>query len=177
MSSTRNILSSAVSGALLNFCQSRAVLAINAGSAATIKNTGAIIYCIDGVLYTKTALSAQSIAVTHGFEGNLVAAGPAAYVQPAGTTVYYVIALNAAGTVAVVQGTYSGQSVTYANDLTKIITGSGGIPAEPSGYTAIGVLKVVTANAATFTPGTTALDATDVTVTYYNVAVLPTSLT
>jgi hypothetical protein len=176
MSSLSNIQSAAVSKVLSNFCSSRIALAINAGGAATVKNTGAIIYAIDGVLHTKAALAAQSIAVTHGFEGKLVAAGPAAYVQPAGTTVLYVLALNAGGDVAVVQGTYLGQTITYPADLTKIVTGNGLIPTEPDGYTAVGVIKVATANAATFTPGTTALDAADVTATYYNVAVLPITL-
>lgn len=176
MSSLANIQSAIVAKALGNRCLSKITLAINAASAATVKSTGATIFSILGVLYTKAALAAQSIAVTHGFEGNLVAAGPAAYVQPAETTVIYVLALNAAGTVAVVQGTYDGQSVTYPADLSKIITGNGAVPTEPDGYTAIGALKVETAAATTFTPGTTLLDAAGVTVTYFDIAALPATL-
>lgn len=158
-----------------NQCLSKITLAINAGSAATIKNTGAIVYAIGGVLYTKTALSAQSFAVTHGPFGAAVAAGPAAYVQPANTTVFYVVSLDASGNVAVSQGSYLGQTITFANDLSKVWTGNGAIPVEPDNFTAIGVVKIVT-GATTFTPGTTALDAANVTATYYDVMVLPPSL-
>ena len=96
--------------------------------------------------------------------------------QPVLTTAYYVIALDAAGTVAVVQGSYAGQAITFANDLSKVLIGTGAIPDEPAGYTAIGVIKVALAGAATFTPGTTALDAANVTATYFDVAILPATL-
>ena len=158
------------------FCLTKIVLAINAASAATIKNTGSIIYAVDGVLYTKAALSAQSIAPTHNCFGETVGGNqPAAYVQPANTTVFYVVSLNAAGTVAISQGSYAGQSMAYPNDLSKVLTGQGGLPVEPDGYTAIGVIKVVT-GATTFNPGTTNLDAANVTATYYDVSRLPASL-
>lgn len=176
MSRLSSINDGALRKALGNRCQTFATLAINAGSAATIKTTGATIYSIDGVLKTKAALSAQSFAVTHRADGLAVDANEPAYVQPAGTTVFYVVALDATGTVAIVQGTFAGQSVTFKPDLSRIETGTGLIPFEPAGYTAIGVVKVVTANAATFTPGTTALDATDVTATYHNVTMLPDTL-
>ena len=176
MSSITSIVSADVRKVLMNCCMSKATLAINAGSAATIKTTGATTYMLDGVLYSKAALSAQSMAATHGAFGDPVAAGPAAYVQPVLTTAYYVIALNAAGTVAVVQGCYLGQPITFANDLSKSYIGDGAIPLEPIGYTAIGVIKVALAGAATFTPGTTALDAANVTATYFDVAILPATL-
>ncbi len=85
-------------------------------------------------------------------------------------------ALKKDGTVAVVQGSYSGQSVTFMPDLSKIMTGNGDIPDEPNGYTAIGAIKVATAAATTFTPGTTLLDAVGITATYFDVSVLPESL-
>lgn len=176
MSSLSSIVSAEVRKALANRCLTKATLAINAGSAATIKTTGATIYSIDGVLYSKAALAAQSIAPTHDAFGNLVAAGVAAYVQPTATTVYYVISLNSAGNVAVSQGSYAGQVQTFANDLSKIYTGTGAIPVEPAGYTAIGVIKVAPTSAATFTPGTTALDAANVNATYFDVSMLPTTL-
>lgn len=158
------------------FCLSLITLAINAAGAATVKSTGTITFAIDGVLYSKAALAAQSIAPTHNAFGETVGGNqPAAYVQPANTTVFYVLSLNAAGTVAVSQGSYAGQSIAYPNDLSKVLTGQGGLPVEPDGYTAIGVIKVVT-GATTFTPGTTLLDAANVTATYYNVSRLPASL-
>ncbi|MEO8296344.1 MAG: hypothetical protein ABI574_00910 [Burkholderiales bacterium] len=159
-----------------NFCFTKITLAINAASAATVKSTGAIVYTIGGLFFTKSALAAQSIAVTHRLFGEPVTVADPAFVQPSGTTVFYVLSLNAAGTVAVSQGSYAGQAVTYAGDLSRIVTGDGDLPEEPAGYTAIGVLKVATTGGATFTPGTTALDAANVAVTYYDVATLPETL-
>ena len=176
MSSITSIVSADVRKVLMNRCLTKATLAINAGAAATIKTTGATTYTVDGVMYSKAALAAQSMAVTHGCFGEVVAAGPAAFVQPVLTTVFYVVALNAAGTVAIVQGCFAGQNITFANDLSKVIVGNGAIPDEPAGYTAIGVIKVALAGAATFTPGTTALDAANVTATYFDVTILPATL-
>ena len=176
MSSIVNIVSADVRKVLANRCLTKATLAINAAAAATIRTTGATTYTVNGVMYSRDAISAQSIAVTHDCFGNLVAAGVAAYVQPTLTTVFYVISVNAAGTVAVSQGSYAGQPQTFANDLSKIYTGNGEIPAEPAGYTAIGVIKVAPTVAATFTPGTTALDATNVNATYFDIDVLPATL-
>lgn len=45
--------------AFANMCFTKATLAINAGSAATVKTTGSTIYTVNGVFYTKTALAAQ----------------------------------------------------------------------------------------------------------------------
>jgi hypothetical protein len=152
----------------------KATLAINAGSAATIKNTGAIIFSVDGVMLTKAALSAQSIAITHDQFGRDVTTQPslAAYVQPVLTTVYYIIALNAGGTVATVQGGYAGQALTLNN---QAFLSDGSMPVCPEGYTPVGVIKVALAGAATFTPATTALDAASVTATYFDVSTLPTA--
>lgn len=155
-------------------CYTKGVLAMNAAGAATVKTTNALVFSVDGILYTETALSAQSIAVTHNLFGFAVsgasASGPSAYVQPANSTVIYVVALNSAGTVAVVQGGYNGQSVTLPGGV--VLVSKGEVPEVPVGYAAIGVLKVVT-GAATFTPGTTLLDASNVTVTYTDVSLLP----
>lgn len=176
MSRISALASASLRQVLGNRCHTKATLAINAGGAATVKTTGATIYSVGGVLYTKAALAAQSIAVTHRLDGSAVTTAEPAYVQPAETTVIYVVALNAGGTVAVVQGSYAGQAVKFRPDLTKIMTGDGDIPDEPAGYTAIGAIKVTTAAATTFTPGTTLLDAAGITATYFDVSVLPESL-
>lgn len=155
-------LASAAARLLGNMNYGKAVVAINAGSAATIKTTNAIIYSIDGVLYSKAILSAQALAVPSG--------ASAFYVQPANTTVYYVFAVNAAGTVVTIQGDYAGQALTPHG------VGSGHIPDVPAGYTAFGVMKVACGSAA-FTPATTALDAANITFTFYDVGVLPAANT
>jgi hypothetical protein len=174
MAALKEISNGIIRLALGNSCISKAILAINAGGAATVKTTNAINFGVDGVLYSKAALAAQSIAVTHDAFGNPVGGNNlAAYVQPAGTTSYLLLCVNAAGTVAVVQGTYAGQALSFPNDLSKVLTGKGDIPAEPAGYTAFGLIKVVTAGAATFQPGTTLLDAANVTATYFDLEYVP----
>lgn len=154
-------------------CYVYSTLAINAASAATVKTTGAVIYSVDGVMYSKAALSAQSIAITHDQLGRDVSVQPswAAYVQPQNTTVYYLLGVNAAGTICTVQGGYAGQSLTLNN---QPWVSDGSMPALPVGYAPIGVIKVAT-GAVTFTPATTALDAASVTATYFNVSTLPTA--
>lgn len=176
MSDLSKITDQDTANAIGGMCLSKVTLAINAGGAATVRTTGACIYTVGGVFSTKAALSAQSVAPTHRFDGRPVTVADPAFVQPINTTVIYVVALNAAGTVAVVQGTFAGQQVTYGSDLSKIVTAGGGVPQLPAGYTAIGAFKVATNGVATFTPGTTLLDAAGVTVTYFDLALLPASL-
>lgn len=157
--------------ALGDRCYSYATLAINAGGAATIKTTGATAYSVDGVMYTKAALAAQSIVVTHNlFGGAVTGNGPAAYIQPANTTAIYVVALDAAGNVAIVQGGYAGQQILLPQGVVQ--TAKFEAPVVPVGYAPIGYLKVAL-GATTFTAGTTLLDAANVTVTYVNVSALP----
>lgn len=173
MSSISHINAAGVRSVITNMTLSAAVLAINAAGAATVKTTGAIVYSVGGIAKSKTALSAQSIAVTHDFQGTAVAKGFKAYAQPAGTRVVYVLSVNAAGTVAVSQGTYAGQRMPKPGDLSITLDGTGYVPAEPKGYTAFGAIVIDLSQAATFTPGTTALDAAGVTATFYDVSVLP----
>lgn len=176
MSTLAALVNQDVVNAIGNFCLSKGVLAINAGSAATIKTTNALNYSVGGVLYTKSALSAQSFAATHRPDGSAVTTANPQYVQPASTTVIYVVALNANGDVAVIQGSYAGQALTYVGTPSKTVTQTGGVPALPAGYVPIGAVKVATATATTFTPGTTALDAAGITATYFDLALLPITL-
>lgn len=152
-------------------------LAINAAGAATVKTNAAIQYTNNGVIKYKAALAAQSIAPTVGVAYPL----PAGANPATGATYqcYFTIGLDAAGAVVVVQGSYAGQKLSL--DPTKGLgssqagsswVGDGSIPDVPDGVTPIGVLKVVNATNA-FTPGTTLLDAAGVTVSYFDVAILP----
>lgn len=163
--------------ALGTSCLVKAVLAINAAAAATVKTTNAITYVIDGILYSKVALAAQALAPISG----------AFYTQPANTTVYYTLALDAAGNVRVVQGTYAGQPLNTGGVVT---VGDGTVPDVPdlsvasmdtSGnqtpatiWCPFGVIKVVT-GATTFLAGTDALDKASCTFTFYDVMYLPSN--
>ena len=167
MSRLSDVTNAAIKKLLGTKCVSKITLAINAGGAATVKNTNAIVYAIAGLFYTASALSAQSIAVTHGY--NAVAGG--GYVQPVSTTVYYTLALNAAGTLCVVQGSYAGQALSGQMGTSAV--GDGAIPDVPDGYCPIGYIKVVTDSTHTFTAGTTVLDSAGITATYQDLFVLP----
>ena len=128
-----------------NICLTACTLAINAASAATFKTTGTTTYTVDGRFCTKAALVAQAFSPIPG----TVHAGVAI-----GQTGYYVVGLDAAGTV-------------------RTFEGVGVLPDVADGFTPIGIIKVVATSAA-FVPGTTALDAAGLTVTYTDVALLPT---
>lgn len=172
MSRISDITNAAIRSMVGTFNSVKAVLAINAAGAATVKTTNALSYVIDGIQYTKAALAAQAIAITSGLS----------YVQPALTTVYYTLGVDAAGNISVTQGSYAGQ--TLSADPTKGIgvskmgaswVGDGSVPDVPDGYCPFGLMKVTTAAATTFTPGTTLLDAAGVTVAYYDLALLPST--
>lgn len=77
-------------------------------------------------------------------------------VQASGTTRYYLLTVNAAGDGTITQGT------------------SSALPEVPSGHCPVGYLKVVAA--ATFTPGTTAHNAANITTTYVNLSQMPMTL-
>lgn len=170
-------VNNAVRTLLGNVTLAKAVLAINAGGAATVKTTSAIPYTVDGIHYSKALLAAQSIAVTHDWRRQ----PGGAYVQPAGTTVYYTLGLDKTGAVCVVQGSYAGQKwgtdptlgLGNGSNMGTSYQGTGDLPDVPDGFTAFGIMKVTTSGAATFTPGTTALDAANVAVSYFDVCLLP----
>ncbi len=176
MSRLSDVTNGAIRQILGNRVLNRAALAIDGTAAQHVQTTNAIEYSVDGVIYNKAALNDQSIAVTHGWNG---VAG-SGYVQPANTTVFYTLGLNAAGTLCSVQGSYSGQKLS--SDPTVGVgqavagatwVGDGSIPDVPSGYTAFGIVKVTTAGS-TFTPGTTALTGLG---TFYDVTTLPSTAT
>lgn len=177
MSKLNDIRQADVFGLLNAFSLAKAGLAINAAAAPTIKTLNALSVAINGVFVANAALAAQSIAITHDSYG-AVSLG---YVQPAGQTVYYTLGINALGVISVAQGTFAGQKynqdptvgVGSANMMGTTFIGSGNVSDVPAGYAPFGVIKVVTTGVATFTPGTTALDAANVTVSYFDVAVVP----
>jgi len=118
-------------------------LARDGSTAAQIRTQIAIHFRIDGQNFYKAATA--GIALT------------AQPVQPILTTCYYLILIDKAGAVTCLKGT----------------NGSTVLPNVPAGRLLIGVMRVVLANAATFTSGTTALNATDVTTTFAHPAYMP----
>jgi hypothetical protein len=151
-------------------CGAPPVVAINAGSAATVKSTNAISFINGGLLLTKAALSAQALTVDATVQA-LNTNGATFYTQPASTTSYLVLCLDASGNVRCVQGSYSGQLVAPY----QMEQGMGVYPVVTATYTPFSIIKVVT-GATTFLPGTDALDKASVTFTFKDIAMLPTAL-
>lgn len=158
---------------------SKGGLAINAASSPGFRTTNTLTYAIKGVLYTKAAMTAQPLTVTHGHYGKSVTemGGNPAYVQPGGTTVIYVLSLDAAGNVLVSQGAYAGQEIAFNGNLSKRVTDiDGGVPMAPNAAAVFGAIKVTTADGTTFTPTSTALDSAGVTSTFFDLQSLPVEL-
>lgn len=176
MSRLDNILQGGVRQALAAVTVSSHVLAAT-GAAATVATTGAIVSRIDGITRSRAALAGQSLVPTHDIFGN---ASTAVYTQPIGTTAYMVLGVNAAGAIAVVQGTYAGQNLVppvtsgvgaLANAGTSFV-GDGSIPNLPEGFAPFGLIKVVTSSA-TFTPGTTLLNVGTIAFSYFDIGLIP----
>jgi hypothetical protein len=141
-----------------------ATLAINGAGAATFKTTSAYAYTNDGIYKSKTALAAQAFSSGHAVQGT-------------SQTRYYVVGLDGSGTVTTYQG-----AAPNTNAITEALVNGqaassvkGSLPDVPNGVTPVGLIKVVTDSATTFTPGTTALDAAGLTVTFYDIALIPSS--
>ena len=144
--------------AILNEADDSAGLA-EGTNAGTIKTTATVGYSIKGQRYSKAATDNIAVAVATGAD--------AFYTQPDNSTCYYLILINAAGTVHVVQGRDSTKSRAQGKPA------PGEIPNVPSNdYAVLGVMKIVTSGG-TFLPGTTDLSGAGVTDTYANCGLIP----
>lgn len=158
----------------------RPALAISGSGAATVSTGAAIQFALGGILRQRAALSAVALAPLASADFALPnsqlalsfrqPSGSTGFLtQPANTTAYYVLCVNAAGTVRVVQGTWDGQLITL-NGLSQ--AGRSWVPDVPDTWVPFGMIKVVT-GATTFLAGTDALDKANVTFTFMDLAVLP----
>lgn len=180
----RNIQQRAIRMALANRVYSRAVLAINAASAATIKTTNAIDYSVEGLMYQKAILSAQ--ALTLDTTGQQAISGQSVpHTLQIGQTAYLTLMVDAAGNVRYLEGLPAGAtSVVIGSNVVplppyKTPQGDGNIPDPNIGqsselYTMFGYIKVACVSA-TFLPGTDALDKAGVTFTFQDVSGWPTN--
>ena len=131
------------------------VLAISAGGAATLKTTNAYVVKIDGAV---SKISAATLAAI-----------PATITCPLVSTTSIAVYVNAAGTASYVQGA----TVLNSSLATNVIYNMSGLPTVKSNAGAlVGYVIISCASAATFTGGTTAFDATNVTATYLDAAVI-----
>lgn len=146
-------------------------LAVIGATATAFTTTVAIPFLLDGAFFslaaqTNTALAALVDAdLPTTSTPYLQPSGLAGfYTQPANTTVFYVIGVNAAGTVKVVQGTFVNQAIPGGQAV-----GDGNAPDVPDGFIPFALLKVISGGS-TFVPGTTALTSIG---TFRNIAFLP----
>lgn len=162
--------------ALGTFCNSRAITAIGVTTTA-ITTTNAITAVIDGIYRNVAAVTNQALV-------SIDPTNRPFYTQPANTTVYYTLCTDGTN-VRVVQGDFAGRQ-TFVSGVE--VRGDGNVPDVPDFSVAsvdaagnqtlntiwcpFSIMKVVT-GAATFTPGTTALNAANVTTTFLDVAFLP----
>jgi len=126
---------------LLDCVLNSAGLAIKAGSSALAKSVNTITAFIDGVLVSKAAADMPALV------GTIAAAKYG----------LFVFSVNASGTLTTTPGTLTGAA------LANLV-----FPTIPDGDVVIGFIVVHNGSASTFTGGTTALDAADITTTYVN---------
>lgn len=147
---------------IANHCYSKPGLAIHGANAENALTASAIIGSIEGVMYTKAAqteidLSALAV-ITEADAVTTISA------QATATDRVYLLVMNAAAVLKIIQGTAVATGATCP------------CPDCPVGYFAWGAIKVANASGSAFTLGTTDLSATDVTDTYFDLAIAPTSL-
>lgn len=90
----------------------------------------------------------------------------AAAAQAADTTAWYLVSVNAAGTVLITKGTETATASYSASTANQL-------PAVPAGNCPLAAMKVVTV-AVTFTSGTTDLSASGITATFFDLSLVPT---
>lgn len=137
------------------FCSGKATLAIGDGAKTGPAITVTSVFHIDGNTYSKTGAPAV-LPLT------------AAAVQPVLTKCLYLIVIDSAGAVTSVKGIAQLTADLVAG--TKVLQW----PDVPADKCPVGAVKITLASTATFTAGTTALDAANVTATYYDFAFVPT---
>lgn len=140
------------------FCLTKAGLKIGDGSklgtATAAPNGAGVDYCIGGIAY-HLADAATDVPLTADSAQGLL------------TKCLYAICIDADGNRLSVQGI----PVLTAD----LVAGTKTLewPLAPAGYCVIGYVKMTTASTANFTPGTTALDASNCTATYYDTVAPP----
>lgn len=121
--------------------------------AATFDTANTVTFELGGKFQSKTAITAGVFSVD---------ATP--YVQPISTTAYYIGTLDASGTVRTIPG-------RNARPIEGPIYGF--LPDIADTQCPFAIIKVVTDSTHTFTPGTSNLNAAGLTVTYYDISVIP----
>lgn len=161
MSSLRNI-DHAADRELTNRAFTIGVLAIDDSNTENVQTTAAVVFSINGVLYSKAAVaeidvSGLDVLDESGAETSMTA-------QVTATDRIYLLILDSGGNIKVVQGEAVATGETCY------------CPVCPPDHAAFGAVKVANATGSDFTFGTTGLDTSGITDTYYNLSIPPVSL-
>jgi len=165
-----------------NVCLGAAGLTFNTTTPVALDTANAVDYTVDGVIHNLAVLSAQA------FSAGNTSIGP-------NEKVFFALVADAAGNVATIQGdtfkTVFQNGTTYYADKNWGVNASQTqtdpypsntvlqestiqfLPGVPVSFTAIGLIKVETDTVTSFVPGITALNATGITATFYDVMTLP----
>lgn len=181
-SSLRDVSNAAIRELLGTRSHSLSIVNLQNGTATfdtTITGTAAnMVYSIDGQQFAVAVLSNKALATLAALQTpNTGQAGY--YTQPIGSTVYYLAVINAAGTVYVIQGKYSGQVITDASGKSRTVSAdeAAQLPFVPVAgtYAPFAAFKVAITVTTPFIPATTFWDATGVLAYATPISVIPSA--
>ena len=129
-------------------------LAIKAAESADAKTANAVAQCISGVINSLAAIATIDLSALSGTS------------IPDGSGLLIVLFANASDTVSAIESDVTTDTAAIA------------VPDyAPAGLAPFGAIKIVNGSGSAFTVGTTALDTSDVTVTYYNLSWIAPGMT
>jgi len=141
------------------FCLSKAGLAIGDGAKTgtnsfAAPNGAGVDFVINGILYHKADAATVAPFTADSAQGLL-------------TKCLYLVCIDSSGTITTVQGEpVLTADLVAGNDVLRW-------PTPTANTCPVGAVKIQTTTSYNFTPGTTALDATGVTATYYDLFSIP----
>jgi hypothetical protein len=124
-------------------------------------NAATITYAINGRFYSRATIASQALVIEPG-TGIVPTAPNTLQSIPAGSSCAFSVILDTAGAFTVAQG--------------PIVEGAAAlcpVAVAPAGKAIVGVIKVGNGTTAAFVPGTTALNAANLTTTYINLSQHP----
>ncbi len=162
MSSYADIDYAALRHVIANRAYSKGVIAIDGTNTENVQTSAAVDYSIGGVMY-QLAITAE---IDVSGLGVLTEAGATTTMtaQADLTDRIYLLVLNTAGAIKVIQGAAVATGATCY------------CPSVPDSYCAFAAVKVKNATGSAFTFGTTDLDTSGVTDTYFDLTMAPATL-
>lgn len=139
-----------------NICFSKAGLAQSIVTAGTLNIVNNVRFAVDGITYELAAVNNAPFSSGHT-------------TLAAGCECLFALWLDNGNNITSTQGSIVDTASLSSTGGTKVVP----LPNIVSDKALFGLVKVKTAGAATFVPGTTNLNATNVTATFYDCSVMP----